>query len=253
MRRDIGKGEALDISRFVAVPRNHRIHELIWAAEAVARCARLPSFDKRPYGGGDDRLDLVFSVDNEILDGERFNALSCFGVIAEEQVEPNSVILNPESDELALTYVHELGHCLDYYRIEPYGVFSSRTDRLFARWRGIVAETEAVRMLRRVIANPWAVFIDENDNPVGEPARLDCDFYQQLASWHELWARSFAQYIVTREKTGFFRRKDRFLRGLLSNRVNNPENSIEGLFWTDDDFERVYECVDEIVRKVTGP
>jgi hypothetical protein len=141
-----------------------------------------------------------------------------------------SIAVELDQDHRILTTLHEIGHFLDLVGLGTRGRFESALRRgALAEWRTAIAETSAVRTL---------VERTFDDDP-----RIAAEARGQLA-WQELWARSYAQYVINRGgQSGLPSGIDAFRSTTLSP-VYLP------LHWLDDDFTGVGESIDSVFRRL---
>jgi hypothetical protein len=96
----------------------------------------------------------------------------------------NEIAVNDGTVRPALTMLHEAGHVVDLHSLGGSSAFASASDALFDGWRRAVEQTHALQMLLSLV-----------------PSLVDPDkarYVRYLLLPEEVWARSYAQYIVTR-------------------------------------------------------
>lgn len=244
---DLFEVEKFEINRVVAVPLEKQYRRLVVAANAVSRCLRLPSLFLS-YRGLDDRLDLRFSVDAQ-SHPSNFIAVSSFIWDDMGNIIPKEILLHPEHEQLPLTYIHELGHCFDYFCIEPIGEFSSCDTEEFRNWRDAVHRSEAYQYLSRSVKAKDHIGFKPTDDQCAEEKQFAKDeIFDEAVSRdyedYEIWARAFTQYIVTHEKNA----RPEWLKELLNNRINSYRNSVCGLYWTNEDFVPIRQEMEAIFK-----
>lgn len=111
---------------------------------------------------------------------------------------------NPKTDEVAskpwfgtkLTFVHEIGHFLDYKGIDTPFISAAARSPSMQQWRDAVARSSPVHFLTGLsIGNVVRVEI----GGVVYQMKIDHEDIKHidyLLKWHELWARCYLQYVV---------------------------------------------------------
>lgn len=127
---------------------------------------------------------------------------------------------------LEFTLAHELGHFLDHQALGVRGVFASASHPDLDGWRAAVMGSQSV--LR------WT---QERAAAIAAGDRYTRDFLDYLLSPHELFARSYAQYITLRSGSS-----------MLAGQLADP--SMARLHWADTDFEAIARAIDALlIRK----
>lgn len=132
----------------------------------------------------------------------------------------------PEHPEMTLA--HEIGHFLDQQGIPGsaghLGMASRdpRPDNPMLAWSRVVAQTAE-----------YQAGLEKLQNVTSGRERRLLDYYM---SWHELWARSYAQYIAVRS------RDERMLEQL--NKLRTGPYAFKQ--WSDDEFEPVARAIDDL-------
>lgn len=130
------------------------------------------------------------------------------------------------SQVLEFTLAHELGHFLDHQALGIRGTFASASHPDLDGWRTAVMASQAV--LR------WT---QERAAAIAAGDRTTRDFLDYLLSPHELFARSYAQYITARSGSS-----------MLAGQLAHP--SMAGLHWSAGDFDAIARAIDALlVRK----
>lgn len=145
-----------------------------------------------------------------------------------------SISLNPDARFLGFTLVHELGHYIDHMLIGEPGVPASYpgTPEL-DDWRDAVVQTWAADGLARIAADPAFDVL-----PGPEPGSTFRQYVREyLLTPHELFARSYSQYIA--EKSG-----DRDLLAALADAQTLPYPEQ----WDDDDFAPIRAAFDRLLE-----
>lgn len=128
------------------------------------------------------------------------------------------------SPVLEFALAHELGHFIDHQALGIAGRFASHAHPLLEDWRQAVLGSRAVRDWQTELAAALAA----GDTPRAE-------FLQYLLSPHELWARTYAQYITVRSGSS-----------TLAAQLAHP--SMAGLHWADRDFAPIAAAIDALLR-----
>ena len=121
------------------------------------------------------------------------------GLMASFQVDkatgvPVGIVISPSSPAWGMSLLHELGHFLDWSGLGTPGAFASAGDPTLAAWLSAVDSTPTVRTLRHHLTTPFALTAPGGAVEWVDVAGLSAYWLQK----EELFARSYAQYIVTR-------------------------------------------------------
>lgn len=136
--------------------------------------------------------------------------------------------VNPE-----LTAAHEIGHFLDHQGFGQSGEYSSITDPLFSEWREAIINSNATNSLKLTLGN----------NP-DYRLRKSAKYYLTV---HEQWARSYAQWIALR--SGNKNMIDQ-VQAILSRDPTGKYAAYQASQWSDADFVKIAEAIDNIFKKV---
>lgn len=132
-----------------------------------------------------------------------------------------------------LTFIHEFGHYLDdIYSISH--LYSDLYSKGAKTWQAAVKKSTMYRLWDKV-AEHGALFKTES----GENIKIAQAYGKYITSWNELWARSYAQYIVYRS------RSNRFLGMELKASTTNPFSA----YWRVGDFSDIANAVDAILKE----
>ncbi len=96
----------------------------------------------------------------------------------------SEISVNESTARPALTMLHEAGHVIDLHSLGGSLAFASAADALFDGWRRAVGQTYALQTLLRLVP----IIVDPDKTR----------YLRYLLLPEEVWARSYAQYIVTR-------------------------------------------------------
>jgi hypothetical protein len=146
--------------------------------------------------------------------------------------QPHSIEITDGNRLPRITMIHELGHLIDKAAMgvtpQPYSV----THPLWSTWRSEVRASQHYQEL-----------IDLRGRTTGN-AYDAADYSLQT---HELWARTYAQYVATRAGSGI-------LRSELSQWMSYTVKNARGVDvrvpqqWDDNDFIAIGQSIDEIFR-----
>ncbi len=130
--------------------------------------------------------------------------------------KPVSIGINAKGGWPGLTTLHEIGHLLDHQVLGARGEFASAAAPAMSAFREAVLRSQAVAQIRAM-----------------GPAQQ-----RYFLSAHELWARSYAQYVTTRSgNPGLKAQLDTIRQG------NQPWRQ-----WSDEDFAQIADAIDGIFR-----
>jgi len=154
------------------------------------------------------------------VDNRRYhNALGVFFRTRGTPSAPLRISVTPLSPWPHLTALHEIGHFLDFCAVGAPGEFASETE-LVNDWLAVTGKSDPVMQ----------IFQEPNLKPKQR---------EYLLKPRELWARSYAQYIVT--KSG-----DPLLLAELDRVRKGPEPWRQ---WTDAEFRPILKQMDKLFRK----
>jgi len=149
---------------------------------------------------------------------------------------------NLENPDLALTFIHELAHLIDYWCFRnPVNAreYASLTSPLFLPWRKAVMKTEAFRRFRDAMnsipvtgyGNPDQSSLIRlgcsNDAPLSVDARKELEEY---ISAHEFFARNMVDYVCRLPSS------HAELQSKYRHELNSERNKEWGRFMHDKDF-----------------
>lgn len=158
------------------------------------------------------------------------------------------------SPSLWLVCIHEVGHLLDGAGFGlPPGQFASESSPLLQPWRDAVATTRVYARLSSLLALPRYRETDAHGRPhlvcyeevtlangVTIERPVDVELVRYAATWRELFARSYVQYIVHERNDA--RLREQFVRLRVDERVV--------LHWDDDDFALVRDALDDLMHRI---
>lgn len=139
---------------------------------------------------GDGALPTIgVDIHGAIPDGQ----MGCFQIDKATGI-PRGIVISPSSPAWGMSLLHELGHFLDWSGMRTLGAFASAANPTMAAWLSAVDSTPTVQTLRHHLATPFAMTA-----PGGAVQWVNVSGL--AAYWlreEEMFARSYAQYIVTR-------------------------------------------------------
>lgn len=151
---------------------------------------------------------------------------------------PTKITISQYGDHKELTAAHEIGHFLDHQGIGKKHQFSSKNDDIFEGWRKAVLSSDAIRTLKKVERGPSIADVGE-----GNRWLVNKPYVRYLLKTHEIWARSYAQYIALRGDHGGLKTQIKALQdNQLTSKVSMPSQ------WDDDDFEPIAREIDKLFK-----
>ncbi|MBV6425153.1 MAG: hypothetical protein NAOJABEB_02967 [Steroidobacteraceae bacterium] len=155
-----------------------------------------------------------------------------------------------------LTMAHEFGHYLDFAGFGDVAaglqgeMMSRRPDLLPERLRGLasawadaVRESKALKMLEDMRQGPSRITIQGTSGNYDFP--IDKAYLRYMTSAHEVWARSYAQYIAIRSGNAAMLRE----LDVTRTRERSAMVSYSGQ-WEDDDFAPIAAAFDALFREM---
>jgi hypothetical protein len=144
--------------------------------------------------------------------------------------EPIAISVEIGAAHRVFAALHEIGHFLDPSAIGRPGRFASRRGDELADWREVVVESRAIAGL---------VLLRDDPSP-----QVDSKHVRHLLNPIELWARSYAQYVVNRGHSSALRASLDAFRLRAEGRVYYPQQ------WEDDDFGPIDEAIEGAFRRM---
>lgn len=147
---------------------------------------------------------------------------------------------NDPSEHREATLVHEIGHFIDHQAFTP-GSFGSENSPEFENWRKAVDSTAAIKKLRDMKKYPKK-YVETKGQETGHPYTISPspEFVKYGATYREIWARSYAQYIGSKSGDPVIREQNA--------KIANEGGFYDYRQWQDDDFEIVEQAIDELFR-----
>jgi len=153
--------------------------------------------------------------------------------------------ISPDAEVPELSFLHELAHFVDHKGFGQAGErqqkpFASEGNPLLSEWRRSVFASEAASRLREVSEFRSArVALDD-----GTSVSVDIDraYVEYLLEPKELFARSYAQYVVVNSQNKTLQRQ---LDGLRY----EPLASLYPLQWEEADFLAIADALDDVFQQ----
>jgi hypothetical protein len=185
-------------------------------------------------------IDIIHSIDEpqsyRVLTGE-IGSLGYEGLISWEL---ETIVIDSMCRYKHFVFTHEVGHAIDYMLGGGLGSpMPSESDPLFEQWRLEVTKTRRFQFLTAV----RDVLVEQSTGSDWLATKIGR--FNNALRYHELWARSYAQYIALSGRETF----DQLANG-LSHYVHSYEENAAGLYWTGSDFHGVGMAVSDIFEKL---
>lgn len=139
-----------------------------------------------------------------------------------------------------LTFVHEIGHLLDYETLGASRGFGSAVGQVAPLMR-IIERSETIRNLASRIGRKYAVIPDIRGRLRREAVQQGA--VRRLLLPEEQFARAYAQYIATRSQNPIVQAQ------LHRKRANRLTQGIYYEQWDDDDFAPIARAFDALLRQ----
>ena len=155
--------------------------------------------------------------------------------------EAEAIELSTKGNTMALTLLHEIGHFLEKVTIPgtDYGVRQWDSDPFTAEWRNcVVTSNEAIRLAE--IIQTKQIFVT-NDTGDCEPREANVKYASYLSRIEEYWARSYAQYIAEKSRSGILLEQ---LEVVRSSGFPYP------IQWSREEFKPIAQEFDGLFRKI---
>lgn len=210
-----------DIVDVAASPARDQVLNAVTQIDSIHRNHPLPALPIR-------RLPVYFPTLPSGVAGRliytKYGLLTCF------------VEIDGSNSRAGLTTAHEMGHLLDMVRLGNRESLCG-TDERFERWRAAILGTEESERLD-ALAYDESVRIPEAYRSVAELDRFRTHA-RYLLLWKELWARSYAQYVVVKSA-------DSVLRGQLLRELRSDKWALYYHQWTEESFGPVFHTMDDL-------
>ena len=129
-----------------------------------------------------------------------------------------------------LTFVHEIGHCLDHFMGNFVRYASAAAISPAAQVIAVARRSEAHAQLRR------------ESEDAGKPAFIRRNIIAYLMSDEELWARTYSQYIALRSEN--------LEMAAEMARLGRQSDHERFTLWADQDFEPISEAMDSCLQSM---
>src|SRR5262249_8772682 len=139
-----------------------------------------------------------------------------------------------------LAALHEVGHFLDYAALGSSNRFASNASKRLHAWRQAVRASQAVRSLALMRERGLIEVRHRDGTQSSVPVRLS--YLRYLMTYNELWARSYAQFVVVRSGHA------ELLAELNDRRTERLGIPYYPRYWQDVDFEPVAESIESLFR-----
>jgi hypothetical protein len=143
--------------------------------------------------------------------------------------KPVEIKISTASDTPELTAAHEIGHFIDHQALWDIGSYASVKSPLLAAWREAVDASAATDSLKMALKT-------HSDYRV----RNKASYY---LSTNEQWARSYAQWVVTRSNNAT-------MIDQVKKITADPHPAYSASQWDDADFEPIAAAIDDIFTKL---
>ncbi|MBE0439591.1 MAG: hypothetical protein IBX57_07530, partial [Gammaproteobacteria bacterium] len=147
--------------------------------------------------------------------------------------------LRDTASEPQLTVAHEIGHYIDYFGFFGRG-YSSVNSELFNDWRRAIKKSPEVKNLVNIIYG-------DLDNEAAELGLVyDKKHVKYLLEPEELWARSYAQWVASKNVGSEVAKQ-------LEQRLERQNKAVLNYTrqWKPDNFKAIFDAIDDIF-KTTG-
>lgn len=148
---------------------------------------------------------------------------------------PIDIKLSSVGDHKELTLAHELGHFLDHQGMGTVGQHASKSNRIFDKWRESVAKSDAINSVIKLFDGPAEI----------NGYRIQKKYASYLLQTHEIWARSYAQYIAVRSGDKLMLEQLKTMQA-----VKQHASVYYASQWDDDDFEPIAKAIDELFEEL---
>lgn len=147
------------------------------------------------------------------------------------------IAINPYTPaiQVSSTVVHEIGHLLDA-KLAGFKGYASDRSKSLAGWRRAVRETESVKSI--------IALENVTDGHIVKNVIIDQNTVKYLLREHELFARSYVQYVTLRSGDSYLQK---WLDVVLQSQPNEPFSTQ----WGTDDFDPVAKELDDIFETLT--
>lgn len=143
---------------------------------------------------------------------------------------PESIEVSKNTRKPTMTILHEIGHYIDYHALTRLNISSARD---LTEWREAIENSNAYKELKSMNQNPDKHKIEIGDYSI----KPDREYTQYLLQYDELFARSYMQYIMT--KNGRAKDVGYYTEATL----------YEAIQWQPNDFKQIEVAFDALLGK----
>ena len=143
------------------------------------------------------------------------------------------ITIKSDTADPVFAFLHEVGHYIDHRLLLPLGEFASTREHILDAmrdWRRAVENTQRYKVLKAEERR----LIEAQEGPKDRRLLAVVQYRLQI---RELFARSYAQYIIVRCP-------DEWAQNLVTGRLADPEK--QDFVWELEDFVPVAEAIDEL-------
>ena len=115
------------------------------------------------------------------------------------------------------------------------GQHASKSNRIFDKWRESVAKSDAINSVIKLFDGPAEI----------NGYRIQKKYASYLLQTHEIWARSYAQYIAVRSGDKLMLEQLKTMQA-----VKQHASVYYASQWDDDDFEPIAKAIDELFEEL---
>lgn len=153
---------------------------------------------------------------------------------------PQEIVVSQSAERPHWTALHEIGHYLDHQALDVAGRFASVDSAFLQSWREVVDRSDAVSLLRQALVTGKTEVFRASIGKATLPVNQEYVRYQ--LQYHELFARSYAQWIAV--KSGH-----QVLRWQLHTIRNSPSGQKYRRQWKDDDFGSIAAALESLMQQ----
>ena len=179
-----------------------------------------------------DLIDKVHTLpkDRSKLEVERINNVALDGSY---NVANRIIRLQKNASDIPETFIHEFGHYLEYHGFNKDDQPKAYYDKAFENWLNEVNNSASVKLLKDKLNNPDKY---TKKSIVGD-ITLDTEYLEYLLKPNELFARSYTQYIYTKNNQA-----DKY--------KGNTLEFYGGDQWEANDFKEIEKAFDKFFKEL---
>ena len=151
--------------------------------------------------------------------------------------EAASISVSSKGTHKSLTAAHEIGHFIDHQAIADKGRFASDYHPIMEPWWEQVQKSKAYQSIQGLVKGPRVIEFEAGNY------LIDKKHARYLLRRHELWARSYAQYIAQKSKSTV-------LKSELNNILSSQQKAQVSYHhqWQESDFKSIENAIDELME-----